>query len=64
MWKVGEACRPAQFVEETKKGDTVAPRAIVLSVLATAVFGFAYVLSLLFCIQVCPVQLSFIHLPL
>ncbi|CAL8466364.1 g5900 [Coccomyxa elongata] len=42
---------PAQFVEETKKGDTVAPRAIVLSVLTTAVFGFAYVLSLLFCIQ-------------
>ena len=30
----------------------MAPRAIVLSVLGTATFGFAFVLSLLFCIQV------------
>ncbi|KAK9902831.1 hypothetical protein WJX75_007886 [Coccomyxa subellipsoidea] len=42
---------PAQFVEETRSADRVAPRAIVLSVCCTTVFGFAYVLALLFSIQ-------------
>ena len=47
-------CRPAQFVEETKQADRVAPWAIVWSVLATAVLGSSFLFTLLFCVQVRP----------
>ena len=43
--------RPAQFAEETKRADRVVPWGIVLSVVGTAVLGFSYLLTLLFCIQ-------------
>ncbi len=43
--------RPAQFAEETKRADKVVPWGIVLSVVGTAVLGFSYLLTLLFCIQ-------------
>lgn len=46
-------CRPAQFAEETRRADRVCPWAIVWSVVCTAIFGLAYVLALLFSIQVC-----------
>lgn len=42
---------PAQFAEETKRADRVVPWGIVLSVVGTAVLGFSYLLTLLFCIQ-------------
>ena len=47
------AHRPAQFAEETKKADKTVPRAIVLSMILTAVLGFAFLLAILFSMQVC-----------
>ncbi len=49
-WSLGG--RPVQFAEETKQADKTVPRAIMISILCTAVLGFCYVVALLFCIQV------------
>jgi amino acid transporter len=43
---------PAQFAEETKRADKVIGWGIVLSVLASCIMGFGYLVCLLFCIQV------------
>lgn len=43
---------PAQFAEETKRADRAVPWGIMWSILVTALLGFAYLVVLLFCIQV------------
>lgn len=41
-----------QFSEETRRADTVAPRAVIWSIAASAVLGMGFLLAVLFCIQV------------
>lgn len=46
------SCRPSQFAEETKQADKVVPWGIVLTTALNGTFGLAYIISILFCIQV------------
>ena len=51
-----DAC--AHMSEETKGADRSAPLAIVMAIGVSAVAGFAYLLAIIFSIQVCPTRVK------
>ena len=50
-------CSPAQFAEETKRADRIVPWGIALSLPLNFILGLCYILVILFCLPVSPVNL-------